>query len=252
MPVVLCGVLFAGNVMAAIVGVNFYNPESGKADLVTGSAGVVAQTNWNNGTADWQGSGYAGSLSTVVDNTGAAVSGLAISWGPFHQRLNIGNTAALGYGDDRSLMHGGLQVGGSVFSSSANQITITGVSYETFDLYVYVNGWDTNPNRIGEAVLNVNGSDVAGTTIGFNPLGVDYTTGPHVRSISTSVSDEGTYILWTGLDRNTYSNVTVSFRNVGSENVMVTGLQIIPEPATLGMIVAVGGAALFIRRRKVM
>jgi len=34
----------------------------------------------------------------------------------------------------------------------------------------------------------------------------------------------------------------------------LTGAEIaaIPEPATLGMIVAVGGAALFIRRRKVM
>lgn len=68
-------VLAGGVAQAAMVGVNYAVSDSN----VTGLAGVVPQANWNNESIAHSSSSKAGGLTSLIDDSGAAVSGMSTS-----------------------------------------------------------------------------------------------------------------------------------------------------------------------------
>jgi len=226
--VVVAIVLAAGGgAQAAMIGVNYAVAGSN----VTGTAGAVPQANWNNENIAHSSSSKTGGLTSLVDDSGAVVPGMSTSW--------IANAAyrngAAGSGDDTTLLYGGLESQQTSYGTTA--ITISGIPYAEYDLYVYVKGWSAG--RTGEARLE----GVASSEIGFNT----YMDFPGTHSRATSTATQGTYVLWEGL---TAETTIVDIRRV-SNNVIIAGFQIVqvPEPGTL-MLLAVGILGLRLRRRR--
>ena len=116
---------------------------------------------------------------------------------------------------------------------TGNQISLTGVPYAEFDIYLYINGWSSE--RTGKATLN-GGNEKTFQTLQNFP-------GSHNESTSNAVA--GTYIVWTGVS----GDPTIQFAN-GNNNIMVGGVQVVqvPEPSTA--LLSLLGLAALIRRRR--
>ena len=221
-------ILSAVNAQAATTGVNYAVGGSN----VTGSAGNIGQSNWNNESIAHSSSSNSGGLGTLVDDTGATVSGMSTSW---VANAAYGNGLG-GSGSDITLLYGGLETQNTTYTGN-NEITITGIPYAEYDLYLYVKGWTAG--RTGYAQIQ----GIGGSEIGFNT----YQNFPGSHSRATSTSTQGTYVLWEGL---TASNLVVESRR-GNNNIILTGFQVVqvPEPSTM-MLLATGVAGLVIRRKK--
>jgi len=201
------------------IGINFNSAPATAVDPVTGTAGAVPQANWNN-VSNKTGS-VAGS---VLEDSGATLEGMSISWSG-NAAWSVGGAIATGEGDDTALMHGGVEVQDLAYGAN-NEITLTGIPYVEYDIYVYVNGW--NANRTGEAQIEVGGSVVSGSQRQFKGMGTDFIDGTHTHSESTGSSDIGTYVLWEDL---TAADTVVQLRNlVGGTQPIVVGLQVVKTP----------------------
>jgi hypothetical protein len=226
----LCAVLailafLGGTAHAAMIG---FHHDGGGNQPVVGPAGVpeIEQINWNSVHED-KGPGAAGSLETVVDSSGAVVAGMSITWS-----ANACYTNGTHEGENGNLFYGGLEAQNTAFGS--NEITVTGIPYDTYDVYVYVNGWTAG--RTG--YMRINGD--AGTEMGFNT----YQNFPDTWVQASGVGQQATHVLFEDV---TGGALTIEFRR-GSSNIMVGGFQIVPEPATLAL-TACGLIALLRRRR---
>lgn len=217
-----CGVAEAG-----MIGVNYAVSNSN----VTGMAGAVPQANWNNESIAHSSSSQSGGLASLVDDGGDPVAGMSTSW---TASAAYGN-GATGSGADTTLLYGGPEAQNTGYTATA--ITITGIPYAEYDLYLYVKGWSAG--RTGEARL----SGVASSEIGFNT----FQNFPSTHSRATSTATQGTYVLWEALTADT---VTVEARRIGN-NIIVSGFQVVevPEPGTIAL-VAVGMLGLMRRRRR--
>jgi len=199
---------------------------------VTGTAGAVPQGNWNNESIVHNASSQSGGLATLKDDGNATVIGMSTSW---TANAAYGTGASAG-GTDTTLLYGGPESQDNVYGTFS--ISIAGIPYAEYDLYVYVKGWTAG--RTGEARLN----GVTGSEIGFDT----YKDFPGSHSRATSTATQGTYVLWEGL---TASSVTVDVRRQSS-NVIISGFQVVevPEPATMSLL-ALGGMALLKRRKRI-
>jgi hypothetical protein len=213
----LLGTLCPSTLVAGSIGVNFNSSTVTDVDPVTGSAGVVPQSNWNN-TQSQSGSVASGS---VIDDSGATVSGMSVSWSA-DAAHSVGSTDATSEGDDTALMHGGLEEHHTTYGTGFGDITMTGIPYARYNLYIYINGWNAS-SRDGEIQLLVGGSVVAGSQRQFLVMGTDFIDGSHSHSESTGTADEGTYVLWENL---TASNLTAQVRKI-SDNPLIVGFQIV-------------------------
>ena len=201
-----------------VVGVNFNANNAALVDLVTGIAGAVPHANWNNT------SGRMGAAAgAVLEAGGASLEGMAVSW-TANAAHPVGGSNGTGEGDDTALMHGGLEAQDATYTGT-NEITLTGIPYADYSLYLYVNGWNT-AERDGEAQLEIDGSVVTESQRQFDVMGAEFVDGTHVHSESTGADDEGTYVLWENL---TAADLVVQFRKIGL-NTMITGLQIAASP----------------------
>ncbi len=215
----LFGWLCASSAMAVSIGVNFNANDNEDVDNVTGSAGTVSQSNWIN-TENDSGTIAAGS---VVDSNGSTVGGMSIAWSG-DAAWSVGGALATGEGDDTALMHGGLEAHDTTYTGD-NQVTLTGIPYTRYNLYIYVNGYNSSGDREGECQLLVNGEVVAGSQRPFDVMGVEFVDGTHSHSESTSTTDEGTYVLWENL---TASDAVVQTTSAGvNQNPLIVGLQIV-------------------------
>jgi autotransporter-associated beta strand protein len=139
--------LFAWSIAASLVVAAAFSPLSSSAQVTVGlnfvggkantsvssmdageTAGVISQSNWNNLTNE------SGGDSTLVNNSGATVSGLSVSY----TSLNTWADSAISdsAGNNR-LMRGYLDF--NVNSGSAT-VTVSGVASPVYDVIVYTNG----------------------------------------------------------------------------------------------------------------
>ena len=214
----LFGGLLPSASRAASIGVSFNSAIAEDVDLVTGTAGAVAQANWNN-TSNSTGTISSG---TVIDSSGSTVAGMLVSW-EANGAFSVLNANGTGEGDDTALMHGGLEVWDDTYTGDT-EITLTNVPYARYDLYLYVNGWD-NSERDGEAQLVVGGTQ-SGRQPQFDSLGEEFDESgdPESHSESTGTNSVGTYMLWENV---TFAAVTIQARKTSTERPFITGLQIV-------------------------
>jgi hypothetical protein len=117
------------------VGVNF--GDAGGA--VTGTAGVVAQSNWNNGV------GNVGSATNLVDSAGLG-TGMNAAW-VSNNLFNVFGAAPTT--QDAALMRGYLDS----TNTSVTRVTLTNVAYSKYDVIVYFDG-DVAAGRSGNYSVN--------------------------------------------------------------------------------------------------
>lgn len=225
-------VLMACAAPAASIAIKFATEASagaGNYTRVTSTAGAVPQGNWNNIDLP-RGNGLApGSASSIIDDSGVTIAGLSMSYDADAAYVN----GAAGSGGDVTLGYGGMESQTGSYGTG-NQVSLTGVPYAQYDLYLYVNGWTSG--RTGKALLNGGGEKTFQTLQDF--------PGTHVESTSDAVA--GSYIVWGGVT----GDPTIQFAN-GNNNIMVGGLQIVqvPEPVAASL-VGLAGLALMARRRQ--
>ena len=131
----LCAGLAVSAQAVPSVGLNFGDAGGN----VTGTAGVVAQANWNNGA------GNVGSATNLVDDSGAG-TGMNAAW-VSNNLFNVFGAAPTT--QDAALMRGYLDT----TDTSVTRVTLTNVAYSKYDVYVYFDG-DAATGRSGNYSVN--------------------------------------------------------------------------------------------------
>lgn len=198
--------------------------------LVTGTAGVVPQANWNNLN------GATSAAVTLNDSTGAATTA-TVSW-------SSGNTWSNGEangnpGNQNALLLNNYLDGGS---GGVATVTLSNIPYANYSLYIY-----TLHDNAGQSDYTVNGVtqvvQVGGTGF-YNANGF----------VLDTPSTNGDYLVFSGL---TAASVTLQadLATNGNFRSPVEGLQIVPtvvpEPSSLALLVAGAiGLTIAARRRR--
>lgn len=226
---------------AASIGVNFVNEYSTSDSTLASNdeAGLIKQDNWNNVdvlTRD-------GSTGALNDDSGSA-TGVNLSWSKVNNSFYGASTSA---SPDEKLFRGMIEGDYNGTGPLGPLLSISGVGYATYDVYVYMADFASTP-------ANVTVDGVTKYYTGTN----DFATNGFVEATSTSTSSQplATYALFSGL---TGSDFTITFDKTPvsgfSNRATTVGFQIVeaapvPLPAALPMLVAAVGGLGMLRRRK--
>lgn len=139
----LAGLTFTAHAQT-LVGLNFVGGTTGTTVsnmAAATSAGVVAQTNWNNLT------GASGTDTTITNGSGSTVSGLSVTYSATNTWADGGVADTAG---NTRLMRGYLDQN---VDTAVTTVTVSGLGYGSgiYDIYVYTAG-DGN-NRVGQYTL---------------------------------------------------------------------------------------------------
>jgi len=201
------------------------------------SAGVAAQTNWNNA------SGGQGDLIGLMDDSGA-VTGANIHWSPLDDSGNENawggatwNMSGRGTGGNDSLMDGYVD---PVWGDWKAMVMLTDIPYAQYDAYVYF-GTD-NTGSLGYATDGT-------TTYTY----ADEYSDPFGGFIQTTATDGSTpvanYAKFSGLTGDvTLMTGTLSGSDGCGAGMLGVQIVEVPEPMTLSLL-GLGGLALIRRRR---
>ena len=231
--------LIAGNASAALTAISLNFRNGSGSLLVTGTAGVVPQSNWNNTDGAQPGDTSANPAdivgSTIVDSTGSTVTGLDIAWAGGTNTYSTNNTG----NDDEDLMRDYVDNGAS------QTYTFTGLpsAYQStgYDVYVYF------------------GSEATGRTgyIGDGTTTYSYTTydqGLAFPGAYTQTTDTGSgypdanYAIFSGLTAASFT-ITRTFATTGN-GTGVHGLQVVQVPEPASAVLLLLGLPLVIGRRR--
>jgi hypothetical protein len=243
------GLMMSATAQAASIGISFGNGSTGSVLASGDSAGVVAQTNWNN----LVGHATAIAASSLVDDSGTptpvAASFYAAGGSPW---VSI-NSFTAGTGDNK-LMRGGLEsYSYSTFPSKVENLT--GITYGDYDVYVYFSA--------GDATSGVTGDVTPGATVSLAISGVGSGAGSFTY---TPINNPGSYIAATGAGgaadyavfhvTGALSTDTLTIKqgfasSYANKEVGLNAVQIVsavPEPVALGLLAA--ALPLTLRRRR--
>jgi len=228
--------------IAAQIGVNFTGGGNGSSPAVSlvasDSAGVVPQINWNNAA------GGTGTSLPLLDNTGAATAA-ALTYTAGGTYSSIGGAAIAPAGGDEKLNTG--------FVFGNGNVTVSGIPYATYDVYVYE--LNDAAGRVETTTLTapVAQGPIFGGSATPNDAGhVDQSAGTsyvYTRSTSTDTANptaNGDYVRFTNV-----TGPTFTFTTSATGNGYLNGFQIVqvPEPASAGMLVTGVMGLLVVRRR---
>jgi hypothetical protein len=229
---------------AISVGVNFAgggNNTSPAVNLGPGeTAGVVPQSNFNNVAGGAAGSGIA-----LVNNTGAA-TGMVLAYTAGGNYSAVGGLAIAPATGDEKLNTG------FIFGSA--NVTVTGIPFTTYDVYVY---------ELNDAAGRIETTTLVAPALAQGPFfgsSATPTDAGHVdqnaatayvytQAVATAVASptpNADYVRFTNL-----TGSTLNFTTSATGNGFLNGFQIVqvPEPTGLALLV-IGAAFPAVRRRR--
>ncbi len=237
---------------AGIISINFADPITPTSSMtsaqVAGAASVAA-SNWNN--YDGFGHSVSGALS---DSTGAVTTAsVTAAGGVGNWRLNHTVTT----GDD-AMYKGFFETG-----ATAATVSVSGLSYAQYDVYVYFDGdngptYRTGTYTIGTTTFTVEDSEGTDWKKGQNLAGVyqlPNASTPGGGNATWPVSpnnNEGNYIKFSGLSGASFNlSMLGAASGDATKRAVINGMQIvqIPEPSSTALL-GLGGLALVLRRRR--
>ena len=251
----LAGILIAHQANAQIYGINFLG--NTPSDPITGAAGVVSISGWNNIANSSFTTG------TITSSSGLSPATLTLSG----HAGNAWRSSGTGDGGNGSLMDGYMDIG----NNGAGTATISGlVSGQLYNIYLYTFGDGTRPGNNGDLLpnYNVNGTTYYVPTLGVGPSTFNATSttvgGPfsgfvqgttynaNFNTATANASDFGNYIVIQNVAA-TGGILTIS-GGVDSTSFRspLNGIElvaVVPEPTTLALSVA-GLAMLGLIRRR--
>ena len=215
------------------ISINFGADEpDGAGSQVSGAAGVLGNSNWNNLE------GANGSASGLVDGNGAATAA-SVDWVSNNTWASTGrseenNTAP--DGNDKNLMTGYLDTAGA--SGQGVELTVNGladaVGASSYDVYVYAQGGVVG--RGGDYVLG----DETQSNNGAAPFDGNFVSGP-----------DGNYMVFSGVSGDSFTLTSVP--TIGNPaRAPINGIEIVgvPEPTGISMILFGVLLPLVLRKRK--
>jgi hypothetical protein len=244
---------------AASIGINIgpanvgdgTSPEHAQNNVLSSSttAGAeVVQDNWNN----LMGNGNI--TAPLVDDSGSLVTTTSIvstQWG----NGNVVLAGAELSDGDRLMMNGYMDNGGG-----AQGATVSGITYATYDVYIYQDGGNNNKSGTYQ-VLDASDDTVLASQNSYDRATF---TGTYVEASSVGIGGTGldingdpinsNYIKFTGLTTTDIKIRATGFNLPGesTQRAGISGFQIVdavPEPSTTALL-GLGGLALIFRRRK--
>jgi hypothetical protein len=233
------GVAAAATQAQSVISVNIdnnstVNPTGGPN---SNQAGVVLSPNWNdsyyqNGTPYWN-----NSVANLMDNSGATTTAsytCSAYWSAYSVLgSHPGQDADGSY--NRELLNGYFNVQG------AESIAISGISYGTYDIYVYFNA---------DVAGRAGAVGIGATTYSFSTVGPASVNGANGLFLQTTDTASGNptadYAVFTGL---TGSSQTIFENNPSWGG--INGFQIVavPEPSSMALAVVGGFGVLLMNRR---
>ena len=266
-----CAVLLAGACFADTISLNFTGTDGAYALGASDLAGLVGNesgntlgstmaANWNNLDGN-TGSG----VGNLTASGGAVVDGVTASWNADSVFSLSDTTLGANTSANTTMMRGFLDNA----SEGTTTITVSGLEAlsGTYSVIVYLDGGNGDEWRRG--TYTIGGTSV----VGEDSEGVDFNSGSGDNAnglfqipveggaggdwpVSPNNS-EGNVIIFSGLTGSGFTLTATpgDASNMDVQRAAVNGVQIVgvvPEPAVVGLMAVVGGAAVFIRRRFVM
>jgi autotransporter-associated beta strand protein len=201
---------------------------------ITGTDGLVPQSNWTNVSAGW----YTGGASSLVNNSGSATTAAVTSTLPSTAGTYwdvLGPTAGV---DNLLCGPGGGKGGENGGAIGAIPNAITGIPYSSYEIIGYLNSYQSDSGEYSvwldgnPASPNPSNGPLAGSRYYYSPTWTNPTGFVLMTNhTNTSTYNAGNTVVWTGLSGSRQvlwtEGWSASGRNDGNSNEGFTGFQIV-------------------------
>ena len=217
---------------ANVVSWNLNNYGDAYGTQSTDVAGVVSASNWNDSWLD-------GRTTDLLDNTGAATTmDIATDSNSGTWAIAFSHAGTDSDGSyNKEILNGYLNGTGAASAS----VTLSEIPYGSYDIYVYVSsdGADRT-GTVTDGTTTYSFGVLDGMIAGEDALFVQTTD-------ATGAYPEANYAVFSGLsgDTQTLSTEFASYGGIAAVQVV----EVVPEPATIGLVAVFGAGLVAVRRR---